>query len=105
LIIKKRFSITLASGSWDKTIKIWDTVKGIELKTLKGHESYVNSLAVIPDNTLASGSYKEIKIWDTVKGIELKTLKGHNSSITALAVLPDKTLASGSIDKTIIIWE
>jgi WD40 repeat protein len=55
---------TLASGSYDKTIKIWDTTSGKELKTLNGHTGSVNSLAVLPDNTLASGSDdRTIKIW------------------------------------------
>jgi WD40 repeat protein len=56
---------TLASGSWDKTIKIWDTVNGNELKTLEGHTGTVKALAVLPDYTLASSSNdKTIKIWE-----------------------------------------
>ena len=56
---------SLASGSWDKTIKIWDTIKGIEIKSLTGHTSEVLSLAVLPDGSLASGSADtRIKIWD-----------------------------------------
>lgn len=48
------------------------------LKTLNGHASYVLSLAVLPDNKLASGfDDKTIKIWDTKSGKELKTLNGH----------------------------
>jgi len=54
----------LASGSWDSKIKIWDTVKGIELKTLTGHSNPVYSLAVLSDGSLARGSYKTIIIWD-----------------------------------------
>ena len=27
----------LASGSWDKTVKVWDTATGREILTLKGH--------------------------------------------------------------------
>jgi len=53
----------LASGSGDTKIKIWDTVKGIEIKTLTGHNSSVRSLAVLPDGYLASGSYQTIFIW------------------------------------------
>jgi WD40 repeat protein len=68
----------LASGSVDTTIKIWDTIKGIEIKTLNGHTDLVRSLAVLPDESLASGSADtKIKIWDTIKGIEIKTLTGH----------------------------
>jgi WD40 repeat protein len=56
---------TLASGSVDKTIRIWDTVNGILLKILNGHTDYIHALAVLPNNTLASGSNdKTIKIWE-----------------------------------------
>jgi WD40 repeat protein len=54
---------SLASGSDDTKIKIWDTMKGIEIKTLNGHTSSVLSLAVLPDGSLASGSYKQIFLW------------------------------------------
>ena len=57
---------TLASGSWDDTIKIWDTNTGDCLKTLTGHTDSIISLTVLSDGTLASGSNdKTIKIWNT----------------------------------------
>jgi WD40 repeat protein len=56
---------TLASGSQDKTIKLWDVKTGKERATLKGHTEIVWSVAYSPDGkTLASGSYdKTIKLW------------------------------------------
>ena len=47
---------TLASGSGDYTIRLWDTTKGISTKTLSGHTNHVRCLAVLQDGTLASGS-------------------------------------------------
>ncbi|MDJ0501064.1 MAG: AAA family ATPase, partial [Nostocales cyanobacterium LE14-WE4] len=60
----------LASGSGDKTIKIWDVTTGKVLNTLKGHEGYVLSVGFSPDGKqLASGSGdKTIKIWDVTTG-------------------------------------
>ena len=67
---------TLASGSYDTTIKIWDIITGNCLKTLEGHSNSVNFLVKINENTLASGSYDtSIKIWDIITGNCLKTLK------------------------------
>jgi len=55
----------LASGSSDKTIKIWEVATGKELRTLTGHSDIVFSVAYSPDGRyLASGSRdKTIKIW------------------------------------------
>ena len=60
---------TLASGSEDTTIKLWDVAKGRELAILKGHTGKVLSLAYSPDGKmLASGSAdKTIKLWDVAK--------------------------------------
>jgi WD40 repeat protein len=43
---------TLASGSVDKTVRLWDIASGEELATLNGHSSVVYSLAFSPDGTL-----------------------------------------------------
>jgi WD40 repeat protein len=46
----------LASGSDDKTIKIWDSSSGLVKKTLFDHSSSVLSLTVMKTGELASGS-------------------------------------------------
>ena len=97
---------TLASGSEDRTIKLWDAATGRELRTLSA--GYVLSVAFSPDGkTLASGSRdKTIKLWDVATGKELRTLSGHTDSVLSVAFSPDgKTLASGSYDKTIKLWD
>ncbi|GMG38934.1 unnamed protein product [Aspergillus oryzae] len=99
---------TLASGSLDHTIKLWDTTTGTERQTLKGHSGWVNLVAFSPDRyTLASGSLDNtIKLWDTTTGTERQTLKGHSSSVNSVAFSPDGyTLASGSLDHTIKLWD
>ena len=56
---------TLASGSEDKTIKLWEVASGRERATLSGHGGGL-SVAFSPDGqTLASGSWdKTIKLWE-----------------------------------------
>ncbi|MBE9248408.1 ribosome assembly protein 4 [Dolichospermum sp. LEGE 00240] len=98
----------LASGSRDKTIKIWDVTTGKVLNTLKGHEDSVWSVGFSPDGQqLASGSRDNtIKIWDVTTGKVLNTLKGHEGSVISVGFSPDgQQLASGSRDKTIKIWD
>jgi WD40 repeat protein len=98
----------LASGSYDDTIKIWDTATGTLQQTLEGHSGSVNSVAFSHDSKLlASGSYDDtIKIWDAATGTLQQTLKGHTGSVNSVAFSHDsKLLASGSYDDTIKIWD
>jgi WD40 repeat protein len=55
----------LASGSGDKTVKLWSVESQKEVTTLQGHSSSVNSVAFSPDGKyLASGSADNtVKLW------------------------------------------
>lgn len=97
----------LASGSYDKTIKLWNVGTGREIYTFQGHSDSVYSVAFSPDGKiLASGSRdKTIKLWDVTTGREIYTLQGHSDWVRSVAFSPDgKTLASASLDKT-IMWD
>merc|ERR1711998_453912 len=61
---------TLASGSDDETVRIWDVMSGGCVHVLNGHSSNVNSVCYSPDGkTLASGSKdKTVRIWDVLSG-------------------------------------
>ena len=56
---------TLASGSYDRTIKLWDVASG-EVATLQGHTDDVRSVSFSPDGSiLASGGYDgTISLWN-----------------------------------------
>ena len=95
------------SGSWDKTLKLWDLAQGACLRTFEGHTSHVYSVAISPDGRQAlSGSYdKTLKLWDLAQGACLRTFEGHTGEVTSVAFSPDGRQAlSGSDDKTLKLW-
>lgn len=97
----------LASGSKDKTVRLWDTDTNEELAILQKHTGWINALAFSSDGKkLASGSTdKTVNLWDTDTGELITTLTGHLNGIVALSFSPDgSTLASGSTDGTIKFW-
>ncbi|WP_373538951.1 WD40 repeat domain-containing protein [Chamaesiphon sp.] len=99
--------LKLVSGSFDKTIAVWQLATGTAIHTLTDHLKGVFALAVSPDGKLlASGSWDEqIKLWDLETGTLLRNLTQHQASVRSLAISPDShTLISGSFDQTIVLW-
>ena len=98
----------IASGSADKTVKVWETTTGAEIMTLRGHEAPVGGLAFSADGQyIASGSVdKTIKIWNSETGHELRSIEGHESWVNRLCFSPDDSkIISASNDKTIRVWD
>jgi WD40 repeat protein/gas vesicle protein len=97
----------LASGSRDKSIKVWNISEKHEEFTLYGHSSSILSVCFsIGGKLLASGSGdKTIKIWNISERHEEFNLTGHSHDVNSVCFSPDgKLLASGSDDKTIKVW-
>jgi WD40 repeat protein len=82
---------TLASGTDDKAIRLWDVASGQELQSLGGNGGSVNGIAFSPDGRiLASGSADEtIRLWDVTSSQELRTLEGHRGEVNSVAFSPD----------------
>ncbi|NES75604.1 toll/interleukin-1 receptor domain-containing protein, partial [Okeania sp. SIO1H4] len=73
----------IASGSEDKTVKLWNT-DGNLVQTLSGHDQIVTAVAFSPDgNLIASGSGdRTVKLWNT-DGNLIQTLSGHKDRVLA----------------------
>ncbi|KIM24750.1 hypothetical protein M408DRAFT_317021, partial [Serendipita vermifera MAFF 305830] len=100
----------IVSGSWDKTIRVWDAETGQTiLGPLQGHRDEVKSVSFSPDGKrIVSGSKDQtIRVWDAVTGqTVLDPLQGHSHWVLSVSFSPDgKRIVSGSWDKTIRVWD
>jgi WD40 repeat protein len=100
----------LASGSIDGTVRLWPVSQPqAEPVVLRGHESWVNSVAFSPDGAwLASGSHdRTVRLWQVSQPeAEPVVLRGHEDAVRSVAFSPDGAwLASGSHDRTVRLWQ
>jgi WD40 repeat protein/beta-lactamase regulating signal transducer with metallopeptidase domain len=94
-------SKTLATGSYDKTIKLWNAETGKVTATLTGHGGHVRALAFRPDGTqlASSGADRTVKLWDLKTNEERAELTRHPQIVASIAWSPDgKLLATASAD-------
>ncbi len=99
---------TLAYGTHEHIIELWDIETGQHKKTLKGHKEEVECIAFSPDGkTLASASKDyAIILWDIAKGKRKKTLKKHSNEVRKVMFSPDgKTLISYDRSGILKLWE
>ncbi|KAJ0124802.1 hypothetical protein J7T55_006143 [Diaporthe amygdali] len=110
---------SLASGSEDATIKIWDWELGELERTVKGHTKAVLDVdfgGPRGGTLLAScSSDLTIKLWDPSDEYKnIRTLPGHDHSVSAVRFIPSgaagapasgNLLVSASRDHTLRIWD
>ena len=83
----------LASTSWDRTVRLWDTETGASLRTLEGHTSGgVVDVVFSPDGKtlLSAGIWdKRVRLWDVQTGASIRELKKHTHRVSSVAFSPD----------------
>jgi phospholipase A-2-activating protein len=109
----------LATGSRDKTIKLWDEVEGDAAAfecaaTLAGHADFVSALAWAPPGAwpgfpggalLSGGRDARVLVWDpAAPAAPLQRLEGHKYQVAALAAGPAGAALSASLDGTLRLW-
>lgn len=97
----------IASGSFDRSVRVWNGTSGQFLFSLRGHVSSVYQIAWSPDSRyLLSGSKDStLKIWNLrTKGMQSE-LPGHKDEVYAVDWAPiGDRVASGGKDSDLKIW-
>ncbi|ODV83766.1 hypothetical protein CANARDRAFT_202344 [[Candida] arabinofermentans NRRL YB-2248] len=96
------------SGSWDKTVRLWDMQAGESIKRLVGHTDDVLSVSI--SNTsrqiVSSSRDKTVKVWNAL-GQCAATLQSHSDWVNAVKFSPSEptTVLSASSDKKVKAWD
>ena len=98
----------LASGSRDRTVRLWRISQASCIATFKAHENWVRSVLIHPSGNyiISSSDDKSIRIFDIKNNRCLRTLdKAHDHFVTSLdmhSTLP--ILVSGGVDQAVRCW-
>ncbi len=104
-------SDTVCSASHDSTLSLWNTIQGIRIASMRGHNRPVYGCTADKAGRLVvSVSWDTtIKVWDGRTGKQKGTLKTpgkHNTPINCVSFHPEGQLVVvGSWDTTLKIWD
>lgn len=95
---------TLASGSADTDIIIWDVVAAMGKFRLSDHSDRITSLAFVEGKLISSSKDGLLKLWDLTARFCVDTAVGHKSEIWVLTVTESGLVISGGGDETLLLW-
>lgn len=98
----------LATGSQDRTVRLWDVQRGACVRIFLGHQAPISSLAISPDGKyLASaGEDLAISLWDIGSGKRIKKMLGHTAPINSINFdAGSNLLVSASSDYSVRCWD
>jgi len=98
----------LASGSRDKSVKVWDVSTGLCLFSLQGHDNWVRGISWHPGGKylLTASDDKSLRVWDIQHRRCHKRLDAHTHFATSLDFHRTQPyVVTGSVDQTVKVWE
>lgn len=95
-----------ASGSWDKTVRLWNPAKGRCLFVLEGHGGWVQAIAFSADSIhlISAGDHDVLRIWDCTEGSCVQTLDVSAVFCASVKVLSFISGSIRSLSYLCIVW-
>ena len=93
-----------ASGSADKTVRIWSLKQHKTIKVLKDQSNPIIALSNLPGEKLATCSFREILIYDDHFAVKYK-LSEHQNWVRSFIILDKNRYASCSDDGLVKIYD
>lgn len=97
-----------ATGSADRTIKIWDSASGKLKLTLTGHIAAIRAIQISSRRPymFSVGEDKMVKCWDLEQNKVIRNYHGHLSAVYCAALHPSlDVLLTGGRDSTVRVWD
>lgn len=98
----------IATGGWDRTVHLWDSGTGDEIRTLTGHGVTVISLAFSPDGKwLVSGDTRgTLLVWNMATGSGKAVHRLSNEGVPfSLEFAPDSRIFATTAGNEVVLWD
>ncbi|KIY67692.1 WD40 repeat-like protein [Cylindrobasidium torrendii FP15055 ss-10] len=93
----------LISGSYDRTVRVWNMNTGAQLHCLTGHTRAVRALQFDDVKLITGGMDGTLKVWDWRRGEFIRTLPAHPQGVVSLH-FRGNILASGGVEGLVKVW-
>ena len=97
-----------ATGSDDKTVKIWDTEKQTIIFEPPKFSTYITALSFHPSRQILACGDEDgnLMLWNIDTRTEIANIKAHEDRINSISYNPDGSkIVTGSKDKTAKVWQ
>lgn len=100
----------MVTGSWNKSVEVWDMPSGAIQTTLRGHSALISAVTFFPgkpDVVASSATDGTVRLWDARSGLALATLEAFGGwDALSVSVSPDgQRIAAGSAQGEAVIWD
>eukprot|EP00760_Papus_ankaliazontas_P003269 PhM_4_TR11525/c0_g1_i1/m.92856/K17914/KIF13; kinesin family member 13 len=98
----------VVSGSRDRTTRVWDVKRGVEVLCMHDHNGMVLSVDINQAGNLivTSSDDRTVKVWDAVTGDRIRTMRGHSDKVYGARFSNSgEEVVTASCDRTLKVWQ